>query len=53
MIFNYALGGRDARRSAYKLNDIIDKANKPVDRIYSAEEVEGVVEVKKLEAATF
>ncbi|KAH9822128.1 hypothetical protein Tdes44962_MAKER10284, partial [Teratosphaeria destructans] len=53
VIFNYALGGKDARRSAYKLNDIIDKANKPIDRIRGAEEVEGVVEVKKLEAATF
>ena len=53
MIFNYALGGRDARRSAYKLNDIVDKANKPRDRIRGAEEVEGAVAVKKLEAATF
>ncbi|KAH9844535.1 hypothetical protein Tdes44962_MAKER10519, partial [Teratosphaeria destructans] len=53
VIFNYALGGRDARRSAYKLNDIADKANKPGDRIRGAKEVEGAVEVKKLEAATF
>ncbi|KAH9820283.1 hypothetical protein Tdes44962_MAKER10334, partial [Teratosphaeria destructans] len=53
VIFNYALGGRDARRSAYKLNDITDKANKPGDRIRGAEEVEGAVEVKKSEAATF
>ena len=53
MIFNYALGSRDARRSAYKLNNLIDKANKPVDYIRGAKEVEGVVEVKKLEATTF
>ena len=53
MIFNYALGGKDARRSAYKLNDIIDKANKPIDYIRGAEKVKGAVEVKKLEATTF
>ncbi|KAH9810518.1 hypothetical protein Tdes44962_MAKER10421, partial [Teratosphaeria destructans] len=34
-------------------NAIIHKANKPRDRIRGAKEVEGVVEVKKLEAATF
>ncbi|KAH9809079.1 hypothetical protein Tdes44962_MAKER10446 [Teratosphaeria destructans] len=50
---NAIIRGRDARRSAYKLNDIIDKANKPGDYIRGAEEVEGAVEVKKSEAAIF